>query len=153
MKRIKFCLVLVFASLICGCEVYYGDVIFTYRINNTTEETILLYTEATSQDMHVLSSGEIPMGATIYPLMQNKWIDGKNTGENIYADENFTYTFHFGNGVKHTFSGELISNDFRDVNSWQVEYTSEHDGNLPHIIYTYTFTDEDYERIMALYEE
>lgn len=72
-----------------------------------------------------------------------------------YAYENeLIITLEFPNGISHTFSGEFIERDMRDENSWHAEYKMWNNKKYVWCAeHTYTFTDEDYERIMALYEE
>ena len=156
MRVMKFYLIAILASIFCGCglmQVDYADNYVSYCIENESEKIFLLYVESAPEEYHLMAGGSVPMGETIYPLQCNKWIDrGTSIGEEIFVDGNFTFTMHFKNGVKHTFVGDLIENDFRNISSWQVEQTTEHNGNVPHTIYTYTFTDADYERIMALHD-
>ena len=58
-------------------------------------------------------------------------------------------TFYFVNkNIEHKFENEIIPNDVRDVSNWEKQ-TNLSGGDT---IFTYTFTEEDYERIMALYE-
>ena len=68
--------------------------------------------------------------------------------ESSYAyREEVVFSFVFANGVVHTFDGDMIEHDVRDVDSWAV-VLSEDKYNRTH---TYTFTNDDYERIMALH--
>lgn len=65
-----------------------------------------------------------------------------------YVDpEQIVISFGFANGVTHIFEGDLIDHDVRAMESWTVEY--KYEGHWAY--HTYTFTDEDYERIMALH--
>lgn len=50
--------------------------------------------------------------------------------------------------IEHAFEGEMIQNDVREVSNWEKQTTSQ-GGDT---VFTYTFTQEDYEEIMALYE-
>ncbi len=156
MKRTTLILTAIFSILFVsnGCmTVDYFEHIDTYRIDNQLSEPIFLYVESDPDNWWNFSTGSIPTGQLILPTSCINWIDRMpNLSDNLFEDENFTFILQFKNGVRHIFSEELIPNDFRDVNSWKIEHTNEHDGKVPHTIHTYTFTQEDYERIMALYE-
>ena len=153
MKRIAILVASLFAFVVSSCSsVDAIDPYSSYHINNEIDEVILVYVESTPAYSYLLSSGQIPMGTTIYPLQDNTWIARTyKLGVNVCTNENFTFSFVFKNGVKHTFSGEKIANDFRDANSWQKELRVDEYGTSCET-YTYTFTQEDYEEIMALYE-
>lgn len=153
MKRMTILMATLLAFVVSGCSVDRDKPYSSYHINNESEEVFLVYVESTPEYSHRLGDSEIPMGTRIYPLMDNIWIShSPRIGENVCTDENFTFTFVFSrSGVKHTFSGEMIEHDFRDANSWQKVIAEDANGT-GYDKYTYTFTQEDYERIMALYE-
>lgn len=60
-----------------------------------------------------------------------------------------TITFNFRGGVSHTFKGKVIDCDVRDAENWDIAYKGEQNCIAKH---TYTFTNKDYEEIMALYK-
>lgn len=157
MKHLKLYFAIIFAYILCGCTmVYYPDRYISYLIENKTDYNLLLYTEPASSDHHLLvQTSGIPMGRALYKETLNKWInmDDTGVGTELFANDKFIFSLHLPNEVKHTYSGELIQNDFRDVNSWQVEEVSENDGHTPHIIYTYTFTQEDYDLLTELHTQ
>lgn len=66
----------------------------------------------------------------------------------IYRDEYpIIITFEFPNGIRHTFTGDRIACDVRDANNWVVTRPKTHYSD-----HVYTFTQEDYDEIMSLYE-
>lgn len=155
MKRVKLYLTAALVFLMTGCKTVYPlDFVDTYRIDNKMSEDMFLYVEATPDAWTYISLGHIPSSMHITPSRTTTWIDRiPHIEPKLFASDSYTFTFQFKNGKKFTFSEELIPNDFRDENSWQVEHSEYSDYNIPHTIYTYTFTDEDYERIMELCEQ
>lgn len=61
-------------------------------------------------------------------------------------------SFEFPNGVCHTFTGDGIRCDVREWQNWEVSKSSEFPELKGYSDHVYTFTQEDYEEIMALYE-
>lgn len=65
-----------------------------------------------------------------------------------FEDGSIQLSFVFRNGIIHTFEGEITEHDIRIGDNWNLVVS---DDELVRT-YTYTFTNEDYQRIMALYE-
>lgn len=156
MRTIKTYLVLaLLAFCLSGCEsgiVPEHGYIVTYHIDNTNASHGY-YIEIESAEPGALDNYQLPAQAYMQANQSNKWVSTDfpyNTVVDKYGFYDFVFSFYFGGGIKHTFTGDMIENDIRDINSWKTvekeyEYRTE-------ITYTYTFTDEDYERIMALHK-
>lgn len=157
MKNSRFLLsAIIFVSILfCGCDVNY----FQYGCNvvdNQSSHSFEIWTGTTLQDDELLKLRDVPSQASILPNQVNEWVPMtyENEGVNPVCMEILTFTFVFENGVQHTFEGDFIVNDFRSLDSWSCKRegaVSVNDG-ATYNTYTYTFTDEDYECIMALYE-
>lgn len=69
-----------------------------------------------------------------------------------YYQYHVVLTFEFSNGIRHTFTGDKIACDVRDANNWVTSTSEVNEYYSDNVDYTYTFTQEDYDEIMALYE-
>lgn len=155
MKRINLLSVIVTTIfMLGGCrQVDY----YQYSCNivdNQSSHSFKILVESSLQDM--LNWKNIPAIKNIPSNNKTEWISmsSKTEGMNPVYNENITFTFVFENGVHHINQGELTDNDFRDLNSWicKKEGAKGIDEGCVYQTYTYTFTQEDYEEIMALYK-
>ena len=156
MKRIGIIIGVLIMVLLSGCgltinRVSYADNHCTYQINNVSDNSFEIHSEVEDIRLHHIRNGDVPAEKQIPAEGVTVWISQFDFIRDLFADEYFTFSFHFNNGEKHSFIGDLLVNDFRDANSWQVNITEDENGT-PYYTYTYTFTSEDYEQIMALYE-
>ena len=155
MKRMGIIIGILFMVLLSGCGLFihvsFADNHYTYQINNACDSGFVIHSEVVDPILSHYIGDEVPTEKHITAGGATVWISEFDFRRDLFADENFTFSFHFSNGVEHTFVGDLIRNDFRDANSWQVDITEDENGT-PYYTYTYTFTTEDYEEIMSLYE-
>lgn len=71
----------------------------------------------------------------------------------VYSLERYLImSFEFPNGVCHTFTGDGINCDVRYWDNWVVSKSSVFPQLKGYSDHVYTFTQEDYDEIMALYE-
>lgn len=154
MKRFLVVAVAIIMVGLSGCGVdlvSYPTNHCTYQINNTSDKGFAIVVEVEPMKSYLIRSGDVPTRQSVNKETTTIWVSELDFEMNLFADEYITFSFHFDDGVKHTFNGELIENDFRDPNSWMMDM-AEGENGVPYYTYTYTFSDEDYERIMALYE-
>lgn len=154
MRRVNLLVIALIIVLLGGCSMPNEGGCYEFRgtwcVDNQTVHTfevvVVVPSAYNAKDGVKTSVGPIAR-KTITPNSFWAWFD-------IYSQpttshQMATITFNFSNGVSHTFEGELINCDVRNANNWEVAYAGEQNCIAKH---TYTFTNKDYEEIMALYE-
>ncbi len=144
MKSIKLFLILTCISVLGGCSKPTGEPAWGGRwyVDNQTahEFTITVDFRAVYLEDSV---------AEVKALTTTKIIGGlEECFVPSYSNGHALITFEFSNGVTHCFEGEKIGHDVRNNESWNVVYEGVQNQIATH---TYTFTNDDYERIMALH--
>lgn len=150
MKRITLFVATLTVALFSSCIVDYKSY-YEYKIKNFSEVDFIIHTEfAPNYDCPPSS---VPETQLVRAKDITNWPDGYSSPD-IISRHNQTFSFIFFNdGVVHTFSGDMAENDFRYIQNWEMKCRpSEENPNVEVYTFTYTFTQEDYERIMALHK-
>lgn len=135
------------ASIAYSCEVTGGpELRGSWCIDNQSDE---LFTSI------LVGLGPISFTETvkIYPqskqdLTETSRCSELNNPASKFEDGSIQLSFVFRNGIIHTFEGEITEHDIRIGDNWNLVIS---DDELVRT-HTYTFTNEDYQRIMSLYE-
>lgn len=135
------------ASIAYSCEVTGGpELRGSWCIDNQSDE---LFTSI------LVGLGPISFTETvkIYPQSKQHLTETSRGSEldnpaSKFEDGSIQLSFVFRNGIIHTFEGEITEHDIRIGDNWNLVVS---DDELVRT-YTYTFTNEDYQRIMSLYE-
>lgn len=152
MRTIKIIFIGLLAILLCSCKHtdYFGTPT-TYRIDNTNLSlgSYVIYVESPRAALLM----DIPAGTFMPRHSETTWFTTTSFSNYFpctYQDL-CTVSIVLDGGLRYTYTGDMIENDIRDINSWTKEIVELDPGTK--FIYTYTFTDEDYERIMELCEQ
>lgn len=135
------------ASIAYSCEVTGGpELRGSWCIDNQSDE---LFTSI------LVGLGPISFTETvkIYPqskqdLTETSILNKLDNPASEFEDGSIQLSFVFRNGIIHTFEGEITEHDIRIGDNWNLVIS---DDELVRT-HTYTFTNEDYQRIMSLYE-
>lgn len=153
MRRIAYLTITLIMMLLSGCNSpkgcydFYGSWCVDNKSVNRFEVVVTVLGIYNAEDGFVSSVGPISR-AIITPHGAGwAWYAGYST--TAESSRKATITFNFNNGVSHVFEGEMIGCDVRNADNWTVSYRGEENHLAEHV---YTFTQEDYDEIMALYE-
>jgi len=157
MKKALIILAIASICIVCGSCKKNVDYFHYSRnlIDNKSSYSFEVVAEASEQS--ILDLKNVPNSHSVESNALSEWIakSSRTEGVNpVVSGSAISYSFCFENGVRHTFQGEIIENDFRSENSWTCNREgakNDSEGSV-YNTYTYTFTNEDYQRIMALYE-
>lgn len=165
-RRLYLGVAFVVAMFFCGCDRTPADVDYEllgkWMIDNKTDqnfEVVMDFVKFDDNDVEYVTH-------TLVATVVAKTISPISVSENPRPNENYyqrwaslgyyafpgrqkimNITFVFANGVRHTFEGEMIGCDVRNMENWVLSYPGK--GKTDHL---YNFTTYDYEQIMALYE-
>ncbi len=135
------------ASIAYSCEVTGGpELRGSWCIDNQSDE---LFTSI----LVGLGPRSFTETVKIYPqskqdLTETSFLNKLDNPATEFEDGSIQLSFVFRNGIIHTFEGEITEHDIRIGDNWNLVVS---DDELVRT-YTYTFTNEDYQRIMSLYE-
>lgn len=167
-NKLYFGVALLFVLLFSGCggedEVYYEfsgrwsidnktpyefNVILDFMDKDENDELYVEQTLVAGVEANALSHISIPREEK--PKNEYYYYSGFYSPRVYSLERYLIMSFEFPNGVCHTFTGNVIGCDVRDWANWVVTKSSEVKllGYSDHV---YTFTQEDYDEIMALYE-
>lgn len=157
MKKTLTILAIASICIVCGSCKKNVDYFHYSRnlIDNKSSYSFEVVAEAFEQS--ILDLKNVPNSHIVESNALSEWIaESSNTeGANpVVSSRAIIYSFCFETGVRHTFQGDIIENDFRSEGSWTRSTEgakNENEGSV-YNTYTYTFTNEDYQRIMSLYE-
>ncbi len=168
-NKLYFGVALLFVMLFSGCggedEVYYEfsgrwsidnktphefNVILDFMDKNENDELYVEQTLVAGVEANALSHISIPREEK--PKNEYYYYSGFYSPRVYSLERYLIMSFEFPNGVCHTFTGNVIGCDVRDWQNWEVSKSSELAHMLGYTDHVYTFTQEDYDEIMALYE-
>ena len=156
MKRICILIAALFVVAFYGCEPEgHPEKFGIWKIDNQTSysfESVLVSTndyftkDGFESSVSPMAQTKITPDKHVYTAWESSYANPWGSDSVPHATK---ITFNFPNGVSHTFEGDMIDCDVRNTANWVVTYSGAENHIATHV---YTFTQEDYEEIRALYK-